>query len=73
MHDIKKQFKGSFEGRITVSPSDGVTPQIVLTASNEVIEYMDNILFSKGIIGLKEPTDKNHSVLRFDLKNNTSK
>ncbi len=67
MHNAKKQFVGSFEGRITISPSDNVTPQITLTATSEVAEQLDSILISRGIVALKE-RHSNNTVLRIDLK-----
>ena len=65
----KKQSDNTFVGEITVSPSDNITPQVVITTSFEVAQKLDKLLFAKGIVALKEHGDKKDQfILRIDIQ-----
>ena len=64
----KKQSDNTFVGEITISPSDKVTPQIVITTSLKVANHLDKLLLSKGIVALKEYGEKKGTfLLRIDI------
>ena len=58
-----------FYGQLTVSPSDGVTRQVVITASPKVAQLLDSLLLPHGIIAIKEGGGNSDVTMRFDIEN----
>lgn len=71
MKELPQGF-GSFKGEITFSPSDHITPQLVIKGLPPTIKRLDQFLFSKGVVALRESGDCRgkkvlNEVLRVDL------
>ncbi|MBR1654635.1 MAG: hypothetical protein IJ690_06890 [Clostridia bacterium] len=52
-----------FLEKVVISPSDRKTPQIVISASHDILQIVDEFLLKHNIIALKE-----HNILRIDLR-----
>ena len=67
MKELPQGF-GSFKGEITFSPSDHITPQLVINGLPPTIKRLDQFLFSKGVVALRETGERRGTEdLRIDL------